>query len=72
MTEDISQIKVNEHKKLIQAHWKKLSNADLEQINGNVEELINLLRRRYGYGKVQAQIEINNWLEGLKKQRKTS
>ncbi len=44
-------------------HWKKLTDDDLKQINGKVEDLITVLRKRYGYGKAQAEIEINNWLD---------
>ncbi len=44
-------------------HWTKVTEDDLKQINGNVDQLITILRRRYGYGKAQAEIEINSWLD---------
>ena len=31
-------------------------------LSGKTNDLIIVLRKRYGYGKVQAEIEINNWL----------
>jgi uncharacterized protein YjbJ (UPF0337 family) len=46
----------------IKKHWRKLTEEDLNQSNGNVGDLVNVLRRRYGYGKIQAEIEINKWL----------
>ncbi len=47
-------------------HWTKVTEDDLKQINGNVDQLITILRKRYGYGKAQAEIEINNWLSQQK------
>jgi len=46
----------------IRKHWGKISEEDMAHLTGNVEELINVLRKRYGYGKAQAEIEINTWL----------
>jgi uncharacterized protein YjbJ (UPF0337 family) len=46
----------------IKKHWQKLTEEDLNQLNGNVGGLVNVLRKRYGYGKTQAEIEINEWL----------
>lgn len=61
-TKDILQIKWFELKSKIHKHWGKLTAEDLAQINGNVEELVRVLRKRYGYGKAQAEIEIGEWL----------
>jgi uncharacterized protein YjbJ (UPF0337 family) len=46
----------------VRKHWGKITEDDLDHIIGSQEELINILRKRYGYGKEQAEIEINNWL----------
>ena len=51
-----------ELKSKLQKRWGKLSDTDLAQVNGNSEELIKLLRKFYGYGQAQAEIEINRWL----------
>jgi uncharacterized protein YjbJ (UPF0337 family) len=42
--------------------WGKLTDIDVLRLSGKLEELVSLLRRRYGYGKVQAEIEINQWV----------
>ena len=42
--------------------WGKLTGDDLARLNGKTEELVGVLQRRYGYGKAQAEIEINHWL----------
>lgn len=46
----------------IRKHWGKITEDDLSRLNGNSEELINVLRKRYGYGKAQSEIELRNWL----------
>jgi uncharacterized protein YjbJ (UPF0337 family) len=46
----------------IRKHWGKITEEDLTRISGNPDELINTLRKRYGYGRAQAELEINNWL----------
>ncbi len=35
---------------------------DLTRLSGKTEELPGVLQQRYGYGKVQAEMEINNWV----------
>ncbi len=42
--------------------WGKITDDDLDHINGKPDELVNILRKRYGYGKAQAEIEIEHWL----------
>ena len=61
-TKNVNQINWTELKLKLRKHWGKITEEDLAQINGNTEELIRILRRRYGYGKAQAEIEIGNWL----------
>jgi uncharacterized protein YjbJ (UPF0337 family) len=60
---DTMQSKWPELKGKIRKHWSKISEDDLKHLTGKTNDLITLLRKRYGYGKVQAQIEIDNWLK---------
>lgn len=46
----------------IRIRWGKITAEDLKMLSGKTNDLIIVLRKRYGYGKVQAEIEINNWL----------
>ena len=46
----------------VRQKWAKLTVDDLAQLSGATEELVSVLRQRYGYGKAQAEIEISNWL----------
>jgi uncharacterized protein YjbJ (UPF0337 family) len=46
----------------IRAWWGKLTDDDVDQIQGNVEKFIGKLQERYGYGREQAEKEINDFL----------
>ena len=46
----------------VKQRWGKLAEADVQRLNGTLAELVAVLRARYGYGKAQAEIEINQWL----------
>jgi uncharacterized protein YjbJ (UPF0337 family) len=40
---------------LLKTHWTKLTDEDLERVDGRRDELAVALRRLYGYGEVQAE-----------------
>ena len=61
-TQDILQGKWHKLKGQVKQQWGKLTDDDLTRLSAKTEELVDLLRQRYGYGKDQAAIEINNWL----------
>ena len=42
--------------------WGKLTDDDVDQIQGDVEKFIGKLQERYGYGREQAETELNNFL----------
>lgn len=52
----------HELKDQVRQRWGKLTGDDLGRLNGKTEELVEVLQQRYGYGKAQAEIEINHWL----------
>ena len=45
--------------------WGKLTNDDLDLINGNRDQLIGKLQERYGYNKMRAIQELNRRLEEI-------
>ena len=49
-------------KSRVKQQWAKLTDKDLARLSGKTDELAGVLQRRYGYGKVQAEMEINHWL----------
>ena len=53
-------------KEQVKQRWDKLTTADLARLNGQPAELANLLRQRYGYAKVQTDMEINSWVKQTK------
>jgi len=63
-TQDILFGKWHEVKGLLRQKWGKLTDDDLTRLSGKTEELAGLLQQRYGYGKAQAENEINGWLHG--------
>ena len=42
--------------------WGKLTDDDLDQIQGNAEKLTGKLQERYGYAKDQAQKEVDDFI----------
>ena len=42
--------------------WGKLTNDELDQIEGNTERLIGLIQERYGYQKQKAEAEVNDFI----------
>jgi len=66
-TQDILHGKWYELRGEVKLQWGKLTDEDLTRLNAKTEELVHILRQRYGYGEAQAAIEINNWLLSIDK-----
>ena len=49
--------------------WGKLTDDDLDVINGKREELAGKLQERYGYTKEQAEKNIQDWTSTLTEER---
>ena len=41
--------------------WGKLTDDDLQQIDGKKEELIGKIQKQYGYARDQAEEEVKKW-----------
>jgi len=48
---------------LAQKRWAKLSEDDIDQIQGRWDLLVEKLQERYGYTKLQAEQQIMDWLQ---------
>jgi hypothetical protein len=68
-TKDILQDKWPAVKDQALQKWGLLTAEDLAGLSGKEEELVNLLWRRYKYGRIQADMEIRNWLRDCSKER---
>ena len=55
----------NQVKGRVQQQWNKLTDADLQQIGGQRNELINRLEQRYGYGHSQAEQEVDRFFRQM-------
>ena len=67
-TKDILQDKWSEVKDQALQKWGRLTAEELAGLSGKEEELASLLRQRYKYGRVQADMEIRNWLRDCAKE----
>jgi uncharacterized protein YjbJ (UPF0337 family) len=54
-----------QHKGKIMSKWGKLTDDDIASIKGKRTELLGLLQSRYGRGKEQAELEIDQWIKQL-------
>jgi uncharacterized protein YjbJ (UPF0337 family) len=50
----------------VQQQWGKLTNDDLDVIEGNRVELAGRLQQRYGYAKDEAEKEIDTWMGSVR------
>lgn len=46
----------------VQQAWGRLTDDEVDQVNGQVEELSGLLQKKYGYRKEEAEREIDRFL----------
>lgn len=53
----------NQIKGEAQVLWGKLTNDDLDQIDGNATKLVGRLQERYGYAREQAEAEVDRFME---------
>ena len=67
MTNDIFEGKWKQMRGKVREQWGKLTNDDVDKINGKREILVGLLQERYGYAKENAESEINKVLAGFDK-----
>jgi uncharacterized protein YjbJ (UPF0337 family) len=63
MNSDILKGQWNQLKGQLKTQWGKLTNDDLDQIEGSRDILIGKLQERYGRTRDEAQREIDLWLD---------
>jgi uncharacterized protein YjbJ (UPF0337 family) len=51
----------NQMKGAAKAHWGRLTDDELTQIEGNTDRLVGLVQERYGYAKDRAQQEVDRF-----------
>ncbi len=45
----------------VKAQWGKLTNDDLDEIDGNLERLVGIVQERYGYARERAEKEVQEF-----------
>jgi uncharacterized protein YjbJ (UPF0337 family) len=63
MNSDILKGKWLQLKGKVRTQWGKLTDDELDQINGNGEQLVGLLQERYGYARDRAEREVNSFID---------
>jgi uncharacterized protein YjbJ (UPF0337 family) len=63
MNQDILQGKWKQIRGEAQSLWGKLTNDDLDRVEGSSEKLAGILQERYGYSKQRAENEVANFME---------
>jgi uncharacterized protein YjbJ (UPF0337 family) len=48
-----------------QQQWGKLTNDDLDVVEGRRTELVGKIQERYGVGKDEAERQVDSWLNSL-------
>ena len=64
MNEDMLKGQWTQIKGRVREQWGKLTDDDLDRIQGKSEQLIGRLQERYGWAKEDAQREVDNWFKG--------
>jgi uncharacterized protein YjbJ (UPF0337 family) len=62
MNKDILKGKWAQVKGDVRGWWGKLTDLDVDQIQGDIDKFIRKLQEHYGYGREQAEKELNDFL----------
>lgn len=54
-----------EYKGQVKTQWGKMTDDDVDVVNGRREELEGRLQKSYGYAKDKARTEVDGWLNRL-------
>jgi uncharacterized protein YjbJ (UPF0337 family) len=63
LNQDVFKGKWKQMKGEVKQWWGKLTEDDVNQIDGNVDKLVGRLQERYGYAKEDAEKEVNRRLQ---------
>jgi len=70
MNEDILKGKWLQVKGDVRSWWGKMTDDDVDQVQGSAEKFIGKLQERYGYKREQAEKELNDFLNRPDDERK--
>ena len=61
MNTDVLKGKWHQLKGEVKSRWGKLTDDDLDRVEGDSEKLIGKVQERYGYARDRAEQEVNSW-----------
>ena len=64
MNEDVFKGQWTQFKGRVREQWGKLTDDDIDRIEGKSEQLIGRLQERYGWAREDAQREVDSWMRG--------
>ena len=64
MNEDTLKGQWTQFKGRVREQWGKLTDDDIDRIEGKSEQLIGRLQERYGWAREEAQREVDSWMRG--------
>lgn len=50
----------------IKQRWGKLTDDDLEKLQGQRDELVGIIQERYGIAQQEAEKQVDEWASGIK------
>jgi uncharacterized protein YjbJ (UPF0337 family) len=62
MNTDVLKGKWQQLKGEAKVQWGKLTDDDIDQIEGNAQKLIGKVQERYGYARDRAEQEVTQWI----------
>ena len=65
MNTDVLKGKWQQMKGNVRKQWGKLTDDDVDQVQGDAEILQGRIQERYGRTKEEAQREVDRWLQGM-------
>jgi uncharacterized protein YjbJ (UPF0337 family) len=66
MNEDILKGQWMQLKGKVREKWGKLTNDDVDEIQGRTQQLVGLIQERYGIARAEAEKQVKDWLIGVK------
>lgn len=63
MNRDILKGNWNQLKGKVRERWGELTDDEIDQIEGEREQLVGVLQKHYGYAKEEAEREVEEWSE---------
>ena len=64
MNSDVFKGKWLQFKGEVKSRWGKLTDDDLDRVEGDSEKLIGRVQERYGYARAEAQREVDEFMKG--------